>query len=230
MPEPDALARALDQARDVGDDELASVRRLDGAEHRRERRERILRDLRPRVRDPREQRRLARVRQADERGVGEQLEAELDDALVTRHAHFGIARRLARRRREALVAAAARAALRDDDARSRVRQVGDQPVVRIDDLRPDGNDEHRVLAALARREAAASRTAAAGLHLLVRAEAGEIAPLRIRDEDDVAAVAAVTAVRAALRHELLTAKVDGTVAAAAGDHGQAGAIVEHAPL
>ena len=35
VPEPDALARALDQPRDVGDDELPAVRRLDGAEHRR---------------------------------------------------------------------------------------------------------------------------------------------------------------------------------------------------
>ncbi len=34
VPEPDALARALDQPRHVGEDELAPVGRLDGAEHR----------------------------------------------------------------------------------------------------------------------------------------------------------------------------------------------------
>ena len=34
VPEPDALARALDQPRDVGDDELPAVGRLDRAEHR----------------------------------------------------------------------------------------------------------------------------------------------------------------------------------------------------
>ena len=34
VPEPDALARAFDQAGDVGDDELAAVGRLDRPEHR----------------------------------------------------------------------------------------------------------------------------------------------------------------------------------------------------
>ena len=84
VTEPDALARALDQPGDVGDDELAAVRRLDGAEHRRERRERIVGDLRPRVREARDERRLAGVRQPDERCVGEQLQAQLDRALLAR--------------------------------------------------------------------------------------------------------------------------------------------------
>ncbi len=227
VPEPDALARALDQPRDVGDDELASLGGLDRAEHRRERRERILRDLRPCVRDPRQQRRLAGVRQTDECGVGQQLQAQVDDPFVARHAHLGVARRLARRRREALVTAPARAALRDDDPRTRVREVGDKPLVRVEHLRPDGHLQHRVLAALAGREAAASPAAAARLHLLLGAKAGEIAPLRIRDEHDVAAAAAVAAVGPTLGHELLTAEMDAAVAAAAGDHGQAGAVVEH---
>ena len=51
VPEPDPLARALDQPRDVGDHELAAVGRLDRPEHRLERRERVVGDLRPRVRD-----------------------------------------------------------------------------------------------------------------------------------------------------------------------------------
>ena len=54
VAEPHALARALDQARDVGDDQLAPVGRLDRAEHRLQRRERIVGHLRPRVRDARE--------------------------------------------------------------------------------------------------------------------------------------------------------------------------------
>ena len=71
VTETDALARALDQPRDVGDDQLTTVRGLDRSEHRRERRERVLGDLRPRVRESRQERRLAGVRQADERGVRE---------------------------------------------------------------------------------------------------------------------------------------------------------------
>ena len=49
--------------------------RVDRAEHRREGRERVVGDLRLRVRDPGQQRRLARVREADRRRVGEQLQA-----------------------------------------------------------------------------------------------------------------------------------------------------------
>jgi len=217
------------QPRNVGDDELAALRGLNRAQHRGERRERILRHLRPRVRDPRQQRRLAGVRQADERGIGEQLQAQLDQALVARHAHLGVARRLARGRCEALVAAAARSALRDDDPCARVCEVGDEPVLRVEHLCPEGHLEHRVVPPLAGREAAAPCAAAARLHLLVGAEPGEIAPLRVRDEHDVPAVAAVPAVGTALGHEFLPAEVDAAVAAAAGDDGQAGAIVEHAP-
>src|SRR5262245_61109299 len=71
VAEADTLARPLDQPGDVGDDQLPAVGRLHRAEHGLQRRERIVGDLRPRVRDPREERRLAGVRQPDERGVGE---------------------------------------------------------------------------------------------------------------------------------------------------------------
>ena len=49
VAEPGALARALDQPGDVGDHELAVVE-LERAEHRLERRERVVGDLRPRAR------------------------------------------------------------------------------------------------------------------------------------------------------------------------------------
>ena len=52
MTESDAFARALDQPGNVLDDELAAVRRVDRAEDRRERGERVVGDLRLRVRDP----------------------------------------------------------------------------------------------------------------------------------------------------------------------------------
>ena len=207
-------ARAFDQPGDVCDDELAAIRGLDRAEHRRERRERILGDLRPRVRDPCQERRLAGVRQADEGRIREQLQPQLDHALVAGHADLGVARRLTSRRCEALVAPTAGAALCDDDPRAGVCEIGDQPVVRIEHLRADRYLEHDVGAALAGREAAAAGSATARLHLLFRAEAGEVSALRIRDEDHVAAVAAVTAVGPTLRHELLPAEVDAAVTAA----------------
>ncbi len=126
MPEPDALARALDEAGHVRDDELPPVGGLDRPEHGRERRERVLGDLRPRVRDAGEERRLAGVRETDERGVGEELEAQLDLLLLAGQADLGVARRLPGRAGEVLVAAAARPACGDDDASARAREVGDE--------------------------------------------------------------------------------------------------------
>jgi hypothetical protein len=58
----------------------------------------------------------------------------------------------------------------------------------------------------------------------------EIAQIGIRDEDDVAAAAAVTAVGTALRDMLLTPEVEAAVAAAPRLHVNAGAVVKHALL
>jgi hypothetical protein len=49
VAQPDALARALEEAGHVGDDQLTPVGSLDRAENRRNRRERVLRDLGRRV-------------------------------------------------------------------------------------------------------------------------------------------------------------------------------------
>ena len=105
VPEADPLARALDQAGDVRDRELRAVGRLDRAEHGLQRRERVVGDLGRRVRDPPEERGLAGVRQPGERGVGDELEAQLEAPLRPREARLGEARRLTGRRREPRVAA-----------------------------------------------------------------------------------------------------------------------------
>ena len=95
--------RPLDQARDVGEHQLA-LAVVDRPEDRLEGGERIVGDLRRRAREAREQRRLARVRQPDEAGVGEQLQPQLDPARLAGQAALGEPRRLAGRAREALVA------------------------------------------------------------------------------------------------------------------------------
>ena len=137
VAEPDALVRALDEPRHVGDRELASVGRLDGAEHRRDRRERIVRDLRLRVRDPPQERGLAGVREPEQRRVGEELQPELELALLPGLADLCDARRLIGRRREALVACPAEPAAGHDGSRARVGEIGDEPPLRVEDLRAD---------------------------------------------------------------------------------------------
>ena len=170
VPEPDALARALDQPRHVGDGQLAPVGRLDRAEHRLQRRERVVGDFRLRVRDPAEQRGLAGVRQADERRVGEQLQPELEVGLLAGEAGLGKARSLPGRRREVPVAAPAPAAARDRDARAGHDEVGDDLVV-DEDLRPDRDLQLDVVAVCAVLARAAPVLAAPRLELALRPEA-----------------------------------------------------------
>jgi hypothetical protein len=108
-----------------------------------------------------------------------------------------------------------------------VREIGDEPLILVEHLRADGDGQHDVLPALAAREPPAAAAAALRTDLLVRPERREVAPLRVRDEHDVAARAAVTAVRPAFRHELLAPKVDRAVAAAACSNVKPCSIVEH---
>ena len=121
MAEPRARARALDQPRDVGDHELALVA-LERPQHRLDRREGIVGDLRLRARQPGEQRRLARVRQPHQPGVGQQPAAAARAALLAGQSAFGEARALPRGRCELLVAAPAAAAAGHERALARVQR------------------------------------------------------------------------------------------------------------
>ena len=67
--------RAFDQARNIGEDEFAVVAG-DNAELRMQRRERIIGDLRRRGADGREKGRFSGIGQADEAGVGDELQAQ----------------------------------------------------------------------------------------------------------------------------------------------------------
>ncbi len=75
VAEADALVRALDQAGNVGEHEIAFVD-AHHAEAGMQRGEGIVGDLRPRGGDRGEEGRLAGVGQADEAGVGDQLQAQ----------------------------------------------------------------------------------------------------------------------------------------------------------
>ena len=72
------------------------------------------------------------------RGVGEQLQVELDLALLARQPDLGEARHLANRAGEAGVATAAGTATRDDDTRLRVREVRDELVAGVEICVPTG--------------------------------------------------------------------------------------------
>ena len=200
VPQAHALRGALEQPGHVGDGQLRAIVRLDRAELRLDRRERVVGDLRARVRDAVEQRRLAGVREPEHRGVGEQLEAELERPLLAVEADLRGARRLPGRRRVALVAASTGATARNDDACAVMGEIGDERA-RLDlaHLRADRHLADDVAATASGLAAALAVRAAIGVQVRTEAERAEVATRGRGDQDDVAAVAAVAAVRSALR-------------------------------
>ena len=227
VTEPDSLARALDQPGDVGDGELGAGRRLDRPEHGLEGRERVVGDLRGRVRDPAEKRRLARVRHTRERSIGDELEPELQSPVASGEPGLGEPRRLSGRGRELRVPAASGAATGGDEPRARPVEVGNELAALVEELRADRELEHDRGAVGTVLAGAAPVAAALGLERDPSAQHGEIAQIGVRDDDDVAAPAAVTAIGPTLGDELLPAEAQPAVAATTGADSDAGAIVEH---
>ena len=146
-PDPEAvpLVRALDEAGHVRRDERPEALPRDDAEVRDERRERVVGDLRAGGRDRGDEGRLARVRQADEGHVREelQLEGELElDALAAR---VGAPRRAVRGRREAGVSLPALSARGHEERLALLDEVAED-LARVADPRttvPTGTETGR---------------------------------------------------------------------------------------
>ena len=100
--------------------------------------ERIVGDLRLGRADRGEKRGLAGIGQADDAGIGNQLEPQADGAFFAGLAGIGLARRAVGRRLEIGVAEAAIAAFRDHHALADLGEIGEQRLaVFFVDLRAD---------------------------------------------------------------------------------------------
>ena len=152
MTETEAPVRTLDQARDVRNDEAALVVEAHDAKVRRQRGERIVRNLRPGRRDVRDQRRFAGVRKSDEPDIRKQLQLEAEVLDFTGFSRLHLARRAVRRGCEPGVAHAALPAARNEHALIVLGKIGHQPerVIGIPGLfvheRAHRHVEHEVLA------------------------------------------------------------------------------------
>jgi hypothetical protein len=140
---------------------------------------------------------------------------ELDVTLVTRHPDLGKPRHLPRRADEARITAPAAPTTRNHDTRVGLREVCDQ-IAAVEHLRADGNAHLDGLAVGAVPPRPAAVAALARLDRAAPLQIREIAERRVRDEDDVATVAGVTAVGPALGDEFLATERQAAVAAAAG--------------
>ena len=227
VTEARAVGRAFDEPRDVGDGELSLLRPVHDSENGLERRERIVRHLRLRVRDAAQERRLARVREAGERGVHHELEPELQLELVPGQARLGEARRLPGGGREARVAASALAPARDDVAAVRRGQIADEAVVGVEQLRPHGHADLDVVTVGSVLLAPTAVSALARLDVLDPPVGGQVAKARVDEHDDVSSAAPVTTVGTALRNVLLAAEAQPAVAATARLGVDMRSVVEH---
>ncbi len=194
VAEPLALVRALDQSGHVGDHEALLA--LCDPEVGHDRGERIGRDLRPRGRELRKERRLPRVRQSDESDVGDRSKLDVQPLLLADLACLRASRYAVLRSRERRVAPPAPPSACDDGARSLADEVGQQPVFVLDAGSVRNRDPE-----IATRSSGSIRPGArlAALGLLVRmvGEPREVPHPAGDLEQDGAAVSAVSAVRTA---------------------------------
>ena len=93
--------------------------------------------------------------------------------------------------------------------------------------RADGDGEHDVVGVGAVLAGATTVASAPGGEPRLAPERREIAQIGFRDDHDVAATAAVASVRPTLRHVLLAAEREATVAASPGRHRDRRAVIEH---
>src|SRR5262247_3800699 len=215
VAESRAFMRALDQARNISEYELAAVD-LDHAELGMQCRERVVGDLRLGRAHRREEGRLARVGQPDNAGVRNQLEAQPDRELLARLAGIGMARRTVGRTLEMGVAEAALTAAREHRPLTYIGEVREQGLaILLVDLRAGRHLEHDIVAARAVAVLAHAAAAVLGFEMLLVAVVDEGVEPIDRLHDHVAALAAVAAVRPAELDEFLAPERHAAVPAVA---------------
>ena len=229
QPEPGAGMRALDQPRQVSHRKAGLVGQLDHAQHRFQRRERIIRDLRAGGARRSEQRRLAGVRQPDEPHVRDQFELEPQPARLTRLSELREARGLAGRRLEAGVAPPTASPPGDHQPLLVADQVGDRLAVLVDDQRARRNLQHQVGGVFPMAAAATTAPTAPGGEMMLVAVILQGVELAGDFEHHVASPAAVTAIGTATRHVLLTPEAERAGTAISGLGENLDAVGEHQP-
>ena len=215
VAKPMALMRPFDQARNIGNNEFAAIARRD-PKLRMEGGERIIRDLGLCVADSRQKRRFPGIGQADNPGVGDQFQAQQDDALLALLARIGAARGLICRGLEMAIAEAAIAASREADALPGLGQIGKQNLaILVEDLGSGGHFQDRIGALRPGAVLAHAVHASGRLEMLLVAVIDQGVEASDTFGDDIAAAAAVAAVRSAEFNEFLAPERQASGAAVA---------------
>ena len=222
------LVRPLDQARDVGDHERPVGPRVDGPQVGILGRERIIGDLGMGPRDPREQGRLAGVRQPDEPDVGDDLQLQADPALLAGLPVLDLPRGPVGARLEMGVAIPAPSPLGDGHPIVGMLHVlQDVALVAVADDRADGDLDHEVGGAPAGASGTLAVLPVVGLPVALEREMGEVGQALRRAHDHAAAGPAVAPVGASARDVLLAPEAQAAVAAVARPHVDRHPVHEH---
>ena len=172
--------------------------------------------------------RLANARITDEADISENLQFQLEPAFFPRFAFFGKGRSPVGTGTEVVVAAAATAAFGNDSRLAifvEIRHEGARRFFAYERTYRYGNDQIIGIAA----EFIAPLAFATGLSLEepAVAEVDEGIDVAVGYEDDIAALAAVTAVRSPLGYELFVAEAAHAVATAAGLYKYSCSVYKH---
>src|ERR1700682_2917320 len=231
VAEADAFMRAFDQAWNVGEHEFAAAD-VTHAELRMQRGEWVIRNLRLGGADGGKKRRLAGVWQADDAGIGDELQPQPNGELGPRLAGIGVARRAVGRAFEPRIAETAIAAMRQHDALAEFGEIGKQRLaIFVVNLRADRHFEHHVGAVGAMAVLAHAAAAVLGREMLLVTIVDQRVEAVDRLRDHIAAVAAVAAVRPAVFDEFLAPERHAAVAAVAGANVDLGFVEElHAAI
>src|SRR5208282_3864319 len=164
-----------------------------------------------------EERRFPGIRQADDAGIGDQLQPQPDRVLFAGLARIGAARRAVGRGLEIGIAEAAVTAARQNDALAEFGEIGEKGLaVLVVDLRTDRHLEHGVGAVGAMAVLAHAGAPVLGKKVLLIAIVDQRIEAVDRFHDHVAALAAVAAVRAAELDEFFAPERHAAVTAVAG--------------
>src|SRR6185437_2531018 len=211
-----AFMRPLYQSGKIRDHEIGFVD-ANHAELWCKRGERIIGDLRFGARYARQERRFAGIGKADQSGIGDELETKDDGLFFAGLAGIGVTRSLIGGAFEMRVAEAAIAALEQQQPITFIGEIGDESfAVFFQNLRADGHAHDRVIAARTRHLLAHAGQAVLGADVLLVAIVDQRVEVFDRFGPDIAALAAIAAVRSAIFDELLAPERDAAVTAVAG--------------
>ena len=215
-PSPCPLVCAFDDTGNIGHDERPILVQRHHAQVRLQRCERIVGDLRAGRAQPRNQRRLSRIRKSHQADVGQKLQLQPIVYDLTRFSRRCKTGRSPGRGGEVLIPASAAPAGRGPEALSGLRKIVDLfSGFQIVDHRSDRYLDGQAFAVASVAIRAFSVAALPGLEAVLVAKVQQRVHVRIAFEVDVAAPAAVAPARSPARDELFPPEGDAAVAAPA---------------